>query len=137
MRSVERYLELLSGNTVATTASAPSSLWILSAPTKLAPDEIPTEIPSVAASFCAIRIASPSFTADHGIGRVEPADLGVELIRDPLDAVPTRVAAGRVRRRLGGLEGMDANAAFLPLEVAPTPITVPPVPTPATNASGG
>src|ERR1041385_2233420 len=121
MRSVERYLELLSGNTVATTASAPSSFWILSAPTKLAPDEIPTAIPSVAACFCAIRIASPSFTAITGSSWSSRTISGMNSSEIPWM---------RCRPAWRPVESVGDSAGSRGWMRTP-------VPTPATNASGG
>ena len=135
-RSVLRYFLLLSQNTVTTTALGAELLLDAQGA-----DEVGARRDADGQAVLRQQLRHQDGVAVVGlhdaVELVEVDDRRDELVRDALDAVVPDLVAGRQRRRLGGLERMHARpTACFDFRKRPTPMTVPPVPTPATNASG-
>src|ERR1019366_5203046 len=135
-RSVLRYFLFESLNTVATTASPPRSSCASSAARKFAPLEMPTPSPSSVASFCAMRIASPSSTAITRSSSSRCTIGGMNSSLTPwMRCLPTLWPVESVGEFDGSI-GWRRIAGFRLRRKRPAPMIVPPVPTPATNAAG-
>src|ERR1019366_3447729 len=135
-RSVLRYFLFESLNTVATTASPPRSSCASIAARKFAPLEIPTPSPSSVASFCAMRIASPSSTAITRSSSSRCTMGGMNSSLTPwMRCLPTLWPVESVGEFAGSI-GWRRIAGFRLRRKRPAPMIVPPVPTPATNAAG-
>ena len=127
---------LSSQKTVTTTASSLLCSSTFKAPRKFAPDEMPTPRPSSRASFCAIRIASPSSTAMISSRKARSRIGGTNSSEIPwMRCLPTLHPADSVGE-LAGSSGWIFTPGTDRFRKRPTPMTVPPVPTPAMNASG-
>ncbi len=93
-RSVLRYFLLSSGKTVTTTARSPYSFCTFSAPRKLAPEEMPTPIPSSPRQALRHQDGVTVIDGDHLVEEVEIDDRRDELVRDALDAVLADLVSG-------------------------------------------
>ena len=82
-----RYFLLSSGNTVVTTASWPMSFWVINAPRKLAPDEIPTAETEAGRQFLGHQDGVAIVNAHYRVKFFQFQNRGDELVRDALDAM--------------------------------------------------
>ena len=104
-------------------------------PRRAAPDEMPTGMPSSRASSRAVSKAVSLPTVIDLVDDRAVEDLRHEAGADALDLVRAGLAAGQHRRVLR-LDGDDLAATGLRgFSTWPTPVMVPPVPTPETKMS--
>jgi hypothetical protein len=85
IRSVLRYFLLSSGKTVTTADSSPSLFWIIRAPKKFAPDEMPIPNPDSAASFC-VELSDASLVQELNYQKRRVADQAVQSA-DPIPCI--------------------------------------------------
>ena len=122
---------------MTTTASGPSSFWTMRAPRKFAPERDPHAEPELGGQLLGHEDGVAVVDGDDLVERVQLDDGRDELVGDALDAVLPDLVPGGHRRRVGGLEGVELDRrASSGAGSGPTPMIVPPVPTPATKASG-
>src|SRR5699024_655918 len=131
---VDRYLSPFDGNTVTTVLPLPNFFASSNAAYTAAPEEIPPRIPSSLASFLAYSNAVsfstftiPSYTSVSNVSGTNPAPSPCSLCGP--DSPPEST---------GESDGSSAYTFVFGLfsfNTCPTPVTVPPVPTPAMNAS--
>ena len=100
----------------------------------MAPEEMPTRMPSSVASAPGHRDRVVGVDVDDLVVDVAVEDLGHEVRADALDLV--RAGAAAVEdRRLGRLHADDLTPGLRSFSTWPTPVMVPPVPMPATKMS--
>jgi hypothetical protein len=108
----------------------------LVAPRKSAPELMPTASPSPLARACAIRMASPSHTSTTGSSQSRSTTAGTN---SSLMAAMRCLSTWWPVRSVGeysGSSGCTRTFGNTERSARPTPMTVPPVPTPVTNALG-
>ena len=99
-----------------------------------APEEIPTRTPSLCPICLPVAKASLSATGIISSRYLCVKHIGNEACADALNFMSAGNAGGK-NCRGGGLNSNDLYVGFLDLRYSPTPVTVPPVPTPATKMS--
>ena len=100
-----------------------------------APAEIPASTPSRWAARRAVSSASSSSTAIDLVDHRAVEHLGDEAGADPLDLVRARARRRRAPARRPARPRRRSASGRRSFSTCPTPVIVPPVPTPATKAS--